>query len=227
MDVAALFSGGKDSSFALRLVEEAGHEIAYLVTLVSKNPDSYMFHTINNHLTCLQAKSMRKQLITGKTTGIKEKELLDLKVTLEPLEIQGIVSGAIASTYQKKRINQICKDLGLIHLSPLWQRERISLVTEMLDNGMKIIISAVAAQGLDDSILGKPLDYPMLNRLMKLNEMYGVDVCGEGGEYESMVLDAPWFEKEIIIEEAIKTWDGISGRYLVKKASLEPKLHKK
>lgn len=223
MNVAALFSGGKDSSFALRLVEEAGHEITYLVTLVSENPESYMFHTINNHLTCLQAKCMRKKLITGRTTGIKEKELLDLKLTLEPLDIQGIVSGAIASTYQKKRINQICRDLDLIHLSPLWQRERISLVKEMLENGMKIIISAVAAQGLDDRILGKPLDYPMLNRLLKLNERYGIDICGEGGEYESMVLDAPWFEKEIIIEEAIKTWDGISGRYIINKASLESK----
>jgi len=221
--VAALFSGGKDSTLAARLAEEDGHQVSYLVTMRSGNPDSYMFHTVNVDAAELQAEALGKQWVQAWTAGEKEKELDDLKATLEGLPIEGVVSGAIASSYQRDRVERICGELGLTHLSPLWGRGREELLRLVLDKGMKVIFTAVAAQGLDESWLGEELDEAAVRRLLKLKAEYGVDPCGEGGEYESMVLDAPWFRRKVVVSKAEKTWDGVSGRYVISEAHLRPK----
>jgi diphthine-ammonia ligase len=88
---------------------------------------------------------------------------------------------------------------------------------------MVMVFSAVAAQGLDQRWLGRKLDRQAVNRLVQLRERYGVDPCGEGGEYESLVLDAPWFRYRIEVKEAERSWDGVSGRYRVVEADLVPK----
>lgn len=223
MRLAGLFSGGKDSCYAARLAEEEGHDLDYLVSMRSENPDSYMFHTVNIGLTELQAYAWGKEHVEAKTRGVKEKELDDLKRCLKGLDVEGVVTGAIASSYQRERVDRICDELGLEHISPLWGRERVGLLNEMLSRGMVIVFSAVAAQGLDQKWLGRKLDRQAMNRLVELSERFGVDPCGEGGEYESLVLDAPWFRYRIEVKEADRIWDGVSGRYRVAEADLIPK----
>jgi ABC transporter with metal-binding/Fe-S-binding domain ATP-binding protein len=226
MRVAGLFSGGKDSTYAARIAQKKGLELSYLVSVNPKNPDSYMFHTVNLHLAPLQAKSWGISYIGLESLGKKENEIYDLKEGLSKLDIEGVVSGAIASNYQRTRVNKICKELGLKHISPLWGKEREPIIREMLSNKMLIIFSAVAAYGLDDSWLGEELNENRLKKLVKLNEDFRVDISGEGGEYETLVLDAPWFKERIEIIEEEKHWDGISGKYYVKKARLVQKIHK-
>ena len=221
MRVAALFSGGKDSVYAARLAEQRGHTVTTLVSLRSLNPDSYMFHTVNQHLTALQAEAWGKPLHVVETRGEKEEELTDLEAALSTLEVDGAVTGAIASNYQRERVDAICMRLGIKHLSPLWGRERVGLVNEMLDAGMEIVFSAVAAHGLDESWLGETLTHARLDRLKMLSDRYGVDPCGEGGEYESLVLATPWWSSRLVVEEAESTWDGSAGRYQVHRASLQ------
>ena len=223
MRLAALFSGGKDSAYAARLMELEGYDVQYLVSMRSKNPDSYMFHTVNIGLTELQAYAWGKEHVEAETRGVKEQELDDLKRCLKGLDIEGVVTGAIASSYQRERVDRICDELGLEHVSPLWGRERVGLLNEMLSRGMVIVFSAVAAQGLDQKWLGAKLDRQAVNRLVQLMDRYGVDPCGEGGEYESLVLDAPWFRYRIEVKEAEHSWDGVSGRYRVVEADLRPK----
>ena len=223
MRLAALFSGGKDSAYAARLMELEGYDVQYLVSMRSKNPDSYMFHTVNIGLTELQAYAWGKEHVEAETRGVKEKELDDLKRCLKGLDVEGVVTGAIASSYQRERVDRICRELGLEHVSPLWGRERVGLLNEMLSRGMVIVFSAVAAHGLDQKWLGAKLDRQAVNRLVELNERFGVDLCGEGGEYESLVLDAPWFRYRIEVKEAEHSWDGVSGRYRVVEADLRPK----
>jgi ABC transporter with metal-binding/Fe-S-binding domain ATP-binding protein len=226
MRVAGLFSGGKDSTYASRLIQVKGLTLSHLVSVKPRNPESYMFHTVNLKITPLQAKSWGIPLVEVESLGRKEEEINDLKEALSVLDIDGVVSGAIASNYQRTRVDSVCSELGLKHFSPLWQRERASLIREMLDNGMKIIFSAVAALGLDDSWLGKQIDENVLLGLVKLNRDFGIDVSGEGGEYESLVLDAPWFDNEIEVTDAEKTWNVSSGSYIVKRARLVKKIHK-
>lgn len=219
MRLAGLLSGGKDSVYAARLMQEA-HDLAYLVSLRSKNPESYMFHTVNIDLAKLQAEAWNIEYREAVTEGEKEEELTDLKKALSELDIDGVITGAIASNYQRERIDKIAEDLGIKHLSPIWGRNREELIREMLGSGMKIIFSAVAAHGLDKTWLGEILDQKRVSKLKVLSEKYGVDMCGEGGEYESLVVDAPWFSKRIEIIDAEKTWDGVSGRYNIREAKL-------
>jgi ABC transporter with metal-binding/Fe-S-binding domain ATP-binding protein len=220
MRLAGLLSGGKDSVYASRLAQQEGHELAYLVSLRSRNPDSYMFHTVNIDLTRLQAEAWGVEYIEAVTEGEKEKELLDLEAALAKLDIDGVITGAIASNYQRERIDAIAEKRGLEHISPIWGMERDTLLEEMLGSGMEIIFSAVSAHGLDKSWLGEKIDENRVSQLKALNDKYGVDMCGEGGEYESLVVDAPWFIKRIEIIDAEKMWDGVSGRYNIREAKL-------
>lgn len=223
MKLAALFSGGKDSTYASYISEGAGNHIEYLVSVEPLRDDSYMYHSINVHITRLQALALKKKHIIVRSPGHKESELEDLKRVLEGLNIEGVLSGAIASNYQKTRIDKICEELNLRHLSPLWGKCRLELLNEMITNNMFIIITEVAALGFDKNWLGKQLDQNVLEKLMALNEKFGVDICGEGGEYETLVLDAPWFDKKIEILEAGVRWDVHHGSYLINKAKLVEK----
>lgn len=223
MKVAALCSGGKDSVYALWLALEQGHEIARIVTMIPAREDSWMFHHQNIHLIDLFAECVGSPLLKTDTAGEKEREVEDLKRTLQMPDIQGVVSGAIASSYQKSRIDGICQELGLKHLTPLWNREPEKLLRAMLDAGFEIIVTSVSAQGFDETWPGRKLDEEALQDLIKLNQRYGINLSGEGGEYESLVLDAPFFRKRIEPIEVERIWRGDSGHLLVKKAELMDK----
>jgi ABC transporter with metal-binding/Fe-S-binding domain ATP-binding protein len=206
MRVASLVSGGKDSLLALH---KTSHEVVCLITALSDNPDSYMFHTDAVKLTKLQVESMGLPLIAFNTRGIKEEELKDLRAALlkakEEYDIKGVVSGAIESNYQKKRIDDLCKDLDLASISPLWGQDPLALLREVARD-FKAIIVKVAADGLDASWLGRVIDASFINDILKLK----VHPMGEGGEYESLVLNAPLFKKELVIKST-KEWDGVVG----------------
>lgn len=220
MHVAALCSGGKDSSFAMWLTTRQGHDVARVVAMIPKREDSWLFHYPNIELVDLYAECAGLSLITAKTSGEREQELVDLKRVLQGLDVEGVVSGAIASNYQKSRIDGICDELGLKSIAPLWGKDPVQLLREMLGAGFKIIITSVAAQGLDSSWLGRELDEKGVQDLIELNEKYGVNPVGEGGEFETMVLDAPFFKNRIEVVEAEGIWRGTSGYYLIKCAKL-------
>lgn len=208
MNLAALLSGGKDSMYALYL---AGREnkITYIVTITSENPESYMFHVPNVHLVEEQAKLMGIEIIKKTTKGEKEKELEDLKSVLGTIagKVDGIVTGAIESNYQKQRVDKICKELNLKSLAPLWHKSPEGLLRSMIKDGFEIIITAVAAPPLDDKWLGRKIDEKCIEELIQLNKKYGIHPSGEGGEYESLVLDCPLFKKKLEVSESKKIWD--------------------
>jgi len=222
MNLLSLFSGGKDSTFATYIASRE-HKISYLLTLESLNKESYMFHTSNIKFTKIQAKLMNIPIIYHKTKGEKEEEVKDLESILSRIKnIEGIVSGAIASNYQKSRIDAICSKLNLIHFSPLWRKEPIEILKEIVKNDFKVIITSVAAYGLDESWLGKEINYETIKDLEKINKKYSVNLCGEGGEFETFVLDCPLFKKRIEIVDYEKTWDNKtkSGEFIIKKIKI-------
>ena len=221
MRLAALFSGGKDSTYALFLALKT-HEIKYLVTIFPESKESWMFHHPCVELTSLQAEAMGIEQIIQKTRGEKEKELEDLKKALERIkdEIDGVVSGAIQSEYQKTRIDRVCKELKLKSLAPLWHRDAEQLLKEEIEEGFEIIMTGVFTEGLDESWLGRKIDLKVVEELKELKKKYGINLAGEGGEFETLVLDCPLFEKKIEILEAEKNWDGeTNGGYLIVKSA--------
>ena len=225
MDVAVLFSGGKDSTMAIYKALNEGHNVKYLISMISKNKESYMFHVPNINLTELLAEAMNIPLISVFTDGVKEKELLDLKNIISQLnnEINAIYSGAIFSEYQKSRIDKICNDLNLISVSPLWHINQYDYMLELLDSGFEFILTSVAAEGLDESWLGKVITYESLDELKVLNKKYGINIAFEGGEAESLVINCPIFEKRVEIISAKKEWYFDNGVYVVEDAILKDK----
>ena len=195
-----------------------------LVTVKPRRDDSWMFHTVNLHLVPLLAEAQGIKMVTVESSGEKEVELEDLKQALGALDIDGIVTGAIASNYQRERVDAICDELGLTHVSPLWGRSSPELLDEVIEAGMEVMVTAVAAMGLDERWLGRVIDQDAAKELKELSLRYGFDVCGEGGEFETLVVDAPWFGRRLEIVEARKEWDGVRGIYVVEEARLVPSL---
>ncbi len=204
MKLASLFSGGKDSVYATYLAKKQKHEIVCLITLLSKNKESYMFHTPSIKKTLFQAESMNIPLIVHKTAGEKEKELKDLenaiKKAIKKYNIQGIVTGALHSEYQASRIQKICDNLNIKCLNPLWHKQEIPYLNELLKENFKIIIIGVFAYPLDNSWLGRIIDKKFIEEVETLKEKYKIHPAGEGGEFETFVLDCPLFKKPLKIK---------------------------
>jgi len=221
MKVAALFSGGKDSVYSIYVAQQWGWNVAHLVTLQPENKDSWMFHSINIHLTEKVAEAIDIPLIKKHTKGEKEKELNDLKDILKDLEIEGVISGAIASEYQRTRIEKICNELKIKSYAPIWHKNQLLILKNQISAGFKIIIVGVFAHGLDKTWLGKTINKEIINELRKLGKKYSLNEAGEGGEFETLVLDGPIFQKKIVLDEISKEWKRDSGVLEVKKAHLE------
>lgn len=209
MKLAALISGGKDSIYAIYLAKKHGHEIKYLVSIESKNPESYMYHVPNIELAKKISEVMDIPIKYTITEGKKEEELKELREVLKSVnnKIDGVVSGALASNYQKSRIDTICEDLGLRSLTPLWGVDEEKYMEDLIKNGFEVIITSVSAQGLDKAWLGRKINKENLEELKKLKERYKIHLAGEGGEYESLVLDSPLYEKKLKILKSKIEWD--------------------
>ncbi len=222
MRLAALISGGKDSSFAIYRALQEGHTVTDLVTIKPENENSYMFHSANIHLTELISQACGIPLTSRISSGEKEKELDDLRDALRSVKVDGVIAGAIESEYQASRVRRICDELGLKMYAPLWHKEPEELLREMIGY-MDIIMVKVAALGLDESWLGRRFDEKMIDDLKDLNKKYRVHILGEGGEYETLVLDAPYYMKRINLLETKKIWMGDYGIMTVIRAELGEK----
>lgn len=216
MGYVALVSGGKDSTFALYEALENGIQVERLVAIKARNPESYLYHTRNIHLVTLLSEACEIP-ITIHESG--EDEVGALLNVLRGIGAEGVVFGAIASNYQLSRVMRVCEELEIELYAPLWRRNEVELLRRMI-GCMEILVTHVAAEGLDERWLGRTLDEHALEELIDLRNKYGVSVCGEGGEYETLVLDAPFFRKKILVEECEKKWFGSYGTLEIRSAKL-------
>lgn len=226
LELGVLFSSGKDSNLALHIMKKQNYKIACLITMINQNSDSYMFHQPVKKIVELQSEAMNIPAIFGKTKGVKEEELKDLKELIQEAkkeyELDGIVTGALFSNYQRKRIKKVCESLGLKTFSPLWHKNQMLELKELLKEGFEFVMTEVAALGLDKSWLNKKITQKDLEKLSLLEEKYGLNVAGEGGEYESLVLNAPFYSKRLkIIESKIVEEDDNTAKLKIKKVILE------
>ncbi len=213
MRLAVMFSGGKDSTMALHRVVEAGHEVAALVSVRAARADSYMFHVPAIELTEHQARSMRMRRVVVDTSGEKEKEVDELGRGLRGLEAEGMVTGALASEYQRARFKRIADDLGWEFVAPLWGRDPWEHIEECARK-FGCIFTGVAAEGLDEKWLGRRLDEEALADLRRLHEHHKIHPSGEGGEFETAVVDAPLFRERLRIQGSSR-WEGKGGHLVV------------
>lgn len=226
MKAVILYSGGKDSTMAIYHAQKNNDEIYALLTMVSRNDQSYMFHVPAIDMVDYTAAAMELPVIEIATDGIKEEELDDLEGSLIRLKDKGIecvYTGAIESEYQRSRIEAICDRLDLEYISPLWHRDPVEYMNEIIDLGFDVILTGVSAYGLDEKWLGRKITKESLDELIKLNEKYGIHVAFEGGEAETLVLDGPMYDRRVVIDEAERIFKCDSGIYDIKKVHLEEK----
>ena len=226
MNVAILFSGGKDSTMAVFAALEAKEDVKYLLSMKSKNDESYMFHVPNIHITDLLSEAMDIPIMSVETDGVKEEELKDLKaafVDLKNLGVEAIYTGALYSVYQKSRIEKLGDEVGLKIVSPYWHVDELEYMNKIVSLGFKIMICGVAAWGLDESWLGRIIDEKAIDELVELNEKYHVDIAFEGGEAETLAIDGPIFKKRLEILKYKKKWHLDSGVFVIEDAVLKEK----
>jgi ABC transporter with metal-binding/Fe-S-binding domain ATP-binding protein len=233
-DWVGLFSGGKDSSWALYRALEEGMNVTRLLTVhPGDGSDSYMYHVPETRLAVLAAESIGIDLVevdpgldataTADSAARGDAEVEPLEAALrrldEEIDLVGVTAGAVESEFQTSRIRAMCERLGIDLFAPLWQRDPDELARAMLDAGFEITILQVAAAGLDESWLGRTLDAAAFEELRALGEAYGVHLLGEGGEFETFVTDGPHMSRPVRLEYETE-WDGTRGRIHVTDAWL-------
>ncbi|TQS85854.1 MAG: ATPase [Candidatus Methanoprimaticola hominis] len=220
MRLASLYSGGKDSTFSLYLMEQSGHDIPYLVNIVPEDAASWIFHTPNLSVVPLMAESMGKELVTAKSSGTEEGDMEGLRNALDGLDVEGVVSGAIWSDYQWDRMNIVCGDLGLKLMAPLWRKDQDMLMDQFIDSGIRSMIVGCYAEGLGEEWLGRIIDRQAVDELKAIRARTGISIMGEGGEYESLTIDSPMHSHPLEIVSSEKDWSRQGGTMRVTSARL-------
>lgn len=220
MRLASLYSGGKDSTFSLYLMEQSGHDIPYLVNIVPEDAASWIFHTPNLSVVPLMAESIGKELVTAKSSGTEEGDMEGLRNALDGLDVEGVVSGAIWSDYQWDRMNIVCGDLGLKLMAPLWRKDQDMLMDQFIDSGIRSMIVGCYAEGLGEEWLGRIIDRQAVEELKAIRARTGISIMGEGGEYESLTIDSPMHSRPLEIVSSEKDWSRQGGTMRVTSARL-------
>jgi len=223
--VACLWSGGKDSAYACYLTSKMGFKIKRIVTFYPQNPESMLFHVPNVKWTALQAESIG--LPQDLVTTPQNSEHKVIEQTLSQLKryhgIEGIVSGVMASNYQRKILQEICDKVGLELITPLWGLNPLDVLQRILNEKFKVLIVGVYAEGFSSQWLGKEIDEAFMEHLKRLIKTWSIHPCGEGGEYETFVTDAPCFKRKIKVLNYRITWHRNWGEMIILNAELADK----
>ena len=226
MKLAALFSGGKDSTYSIYKVKQMGHNVQCLVTIFPKSSDSHLLHFPTIGLTKLQSKTLKiPQIISTLDSDELEEEMNALRVLLEKakrdFQIDGLVHGGISSEFQKKCFEKICMENDLKVVTPLWKTNAKKYMIDLIHSNFKFILTSVSSDGLDERWLGKIISADDILQLDKLSNKHGFNLSFEGGEAESLVVDCPLYSYPIIINKSKTIWDGYRGRFEIEAASLD------
>jgi ABC transporter with metal-binding/Fe-S-binding domain ATP-binding protein len=195
MRVLALLSGGKDSVAAVEVAQGHGWDVVGALTMVPAEDDAWMFHTPNLGVVRGVAACLGLPLIEAPCRSGKDQEVADLEAAIAKakadLRLDGVVSGALASEYQRTRIDAIGHRLGLKTFAPLWHKEPHAYVRSLLAGGYDVRFSRTAAEGVPNAWAGERLDLDKLAAMER--HPAGPHVAGEGGEYETLVVAAPHY----------------------------------
>ncbi len=208
MKTLALLSGGKDSFLSAQIAMEQGYDVAAALTVIPEE-FSLMFHYPNAAKAEMVASLLGVPWFTTSEDKFAE--------TLEDYVKQGfkaITVGAIASEYQKTRVEKLCTRLGIMSCIPLWRKDQKFILKELQLRGIEAMIVSVSAEGFTENDLGRIIDEEYIEELEKKNSKYGINISGEGGEYETFVVSARGMG-ELEIRDSRKIWEGSHGYLLL------------
>jgi diphthine-ammonia ligase len=228
MRLGCLFTGGKDSTYAIYETIRNGHDISCLLTLIPPSNESLLFHFPNVSIVPLLAKAMRLPHLSSSVSGT------DLQCELKAIEhlidqakarydLDGIVHGGISSSFQNSNFSNCCSKYGLSVVSPLWGKPALKFMRDLISNGFRTLITSVSAMGLDRYWLGKIIGEKELERLIELSDRNHFNLNFEGGEAETLVLDSPIHHEIVDVMESEIQWDGQSGIFKITNVRLKSK----
>ena len=225
MKLAALFSGGKDSMYSIFLAKKQKHEVKCLLSVFPKSDESHLLHYPNLSWTHLQSHAMHIPQLTIKSESNEICDEIDLleKLLIQSINeyhIEGLVHGGIQSRFQKEKFENLCNKLNLKSITPIWNREPLEYMNDLINTNFVFIIISVSSGGLDDSWLGKIITKNDIVTLYDLSKKFGFNLNFEGGEAETFVINCPLFSNDIKIIKGKKTWDGYRGRFEIVEARL-------
>ncbi len=215
VESAVLYSGGKDSSYALHTAKQES-TVTHVVT-VHADRGSYMYHVPANDVAAVAASEMDARHVAVDVDG--DDELAPVEDALATLDVDMVYTGAVESDYQRTRVDDVARRLDVEHRTPLWHTDPERMLREIAME-YDVLVTGVAADGLDDSWLGRRLDDDAVEELLKLHSERGVHPLGEGGEYESLAVAGPHVDFRIQVEYDVD-WDGVRGEIQVKDAWIE------
>ena len=225
MKLACLFSGGKDSTYAIHLAKKQGHDVVCLLSIFTKSEESHLLHHPNLKWTKLQSESMKiPQLTIISNSDETEDELIIIEKLLqnakEQFQIDGLVHGGIKSKFQKEKFESLCLKLNLVSIAPLWGIDPNEYMNELLDSNFHFMMITVSSDGLDEQWLGKLILKSDIDILNNLSNKFGFNLNFEGGESETFVINCPLFSYPLKINKFTKNWDGYRGRFEIVDAEL-------
>ena len=209
-----------------------------MVTVLVRGEDSMMFQMQNSWIAGLQAASIGTSWKPVFSDGEEEKEVEDLEISLAgkvddsisiedvlpegievtddleihrgALQIDGLVVGALRSDYQKTRIERMCERLGIRSFCPLWHKDQFEHMESLVEHGFEVVFTSVSTEGMDERWIGSKLDEDALNELKEASREFRFNLDGEGGEFETIVTDAPHMKRKILIDGEV-VWLGSRG----------------
>jgi ABC transporter with metal-binding/Fe-S-binding domain ATP-binding protein len=222
---AGLFSGGKDSVFSILKSVRAGHELSCIIIMHPKNDESLLYHYPNHHILPKVAGALEVPIIEIKCGGTDKKTEINrlydgIHQAITQFEIRGLCHGCIHSDFQMNIFQQAADKFNIELLSPLWKIDTETYYNTLFRDNFEIILTRVAANGLDDSWLGKAITPITLKNLKFLSKKFGFNLDFEGGEAETLVLNCPLYKKRIITRSSGCQWDGIRGIFEISDVEL-------
>lgn len=207
MKTAGLFSGGKDSLYAIYLAEKNGVKVDHLISLIPSFPWPSP-HAENIDALKLLAKSMSKKLtildLHNQEAGLVE--------ALKNLEVNTLVAGDVFVEQHVTYLEKVCNRAGVDLLEPLFRRKTLELFHEIFDSGFKAVIIGVNINFLEEELLGFTLGAETANTF--LSKIEDVDPLGENGEYHTIVIECPLYARPFHIKSSKKIIEE-NLRYLI------------
>jgi ABC transporter with metal-binding/Fe-S-binding domain ATP-binding protein len=225
LNIAVLFSAGKDSTFALFKVLKEGHRVPCIISIHPYNDESLLYHFPNSHLFKKISECLGIPIIERYCKSIAKEDEMDqltssINEAISKYSIKGVAHGTISSKFQLNIFKNICFNLKLELYSPLWNIDPNRYYNELFNSNFEILIIKVAALGLNNSWLGKIIDKTNYQKLKDLSKKYKFNITFEGGEAETMIIDCPLYNQKIKIVKSMKHWDGIRGTFEILDATL-------
>jgi len=195
--VAVSWSGGKDSCLACYKALQKGLEGSCLLNFIPKD-GGYASHGSNPKLMFAQSQAIGIPIIQKEVSWETYEEGFKIVArTLKENGVDGIVFGDIDVSEHLDWVVRVCNDVGILYMEPLWHLDRKQILEDFINAGFRAIVVNIKADIFGVEWLGRLVDEAFIEDLQKLQSHYSFDICGELGEYHTLVIDGPIFKKRI------------------------------